>query len=220
MTTAQLDGVKQDLTPDAPDDALRQMDRVIEAALTENHRAFRRFLIRRLGDESAAEDVFQSFCLRVVNRGAELRQSESVIAWLYSVLRSVLMDHYRSEAARQRREASYAQEQALLGNDRDDLGLEESFCNCFSGLLPALRPDYAEVLRRIDLSGDPREKVAADLGITPTNVRVRLHRARQALRKALDSYCGSCCEQGFRDCDCERAHSHTDLAPICEAAVG
>lgn len=219
MIATRLEIVEPAPTPNEPKDALWAMDPVVEAALTENHRAFLQFLTRRLGDESAAEDVLQSFCLRAVSRGAELRDSESAVAWLYSVLRSVLMDHYRSEAARRRRDSRYAQEQIVLGNDRDDVELEESVCNCFRGLLPALRPDYAEVLRRVDLSGNPREKVAADLGITPANVRVRLHRARQALRKALGDCCGSCCEHGFRDCDCEGGHSHTDLAPSGEAAI-
>tara|TARA_R110000850_G_scaffold51749_1_gene125567 strand:- start:268 stop:930 length:663 start_codon:yes stop_codon:yes gene_type:complete len=219
MTVAQLNGMKQNPAPDEMDEALRPLDSVIETALTENHRAFLQFLVRRLGDQSAAEDVLQSFCLRAVSRGAGLRDRESVVAWLYSVLRSVLMDHYRSEAARQRREAAYAQEQVLLGDDSDDPELEESVCNCFRGLLPALRPDYAEVLQRVDLSGDTREKVAADLGITPTNVRVRLHRAREALRKALGKCCGSCCEHGFRDCNCKSAHDRTDLTPGREAAL-
>ncbi|PKP68282.1 MAG: RNA polymerase subunit sigma-70 [Alphaproteobacteria bacterium HGW-Alphaproteobacteria-5] len=219
MTEAQLDGMKQNPAPDALDEALRPLDPVIETALSENRRAFLQFLVRRLGDQSAAEDVLQSFCLRAVSRGAGLRDSESVVGWLYTVLRSVLMDHYRSEAARRRREAGYAQEQVLLGNDCDDLELEESVCNCFRGLLPALRPDYAEVLRRIDLSGETREKVAADLGITLTNVRVRLHRARQALRNALGKCCGNCCEHGFRDCSCKSAHDGTVLAPSREAAL-
>ena len=179
------------------------MNRAVEVALTENRRSFLRFLARRLGDESAAEDVLQSFCLRAVSKGTELRESDSVVAWLYSVLRSVLMDHYRSEAARQGREANYAQQQIVLGNDRDEIELEESLCNCFRGLLPALRPDYAEVLRRVDLSGEPRDRVAADLGITQANMRVRLHRGRQALRAALGECCGSCCEDGFRDCNCQ-----------------
>lgn len=170
MIATRLEIVEPAPTPNEPKDALWAMDPVVEAALTENHRAFLQFLTRRLGDESAAEDVLQSFCLRAVSRGAELRDSESAVAWLYSVLRSVLMDHYRSEAARRRRDSRYAQEQIVLGNDRDDVELEESVCNCFRGLLPALRPDYAEVLRRVDLSGNPREKVAADLGITPAKI--------------------------------------------------
>ncbi|MEQ9145634.1 MAG: sigma-70 family RNA polymerase sigma factor [Parvibaculaceae bacterium] len=184
----------------------RPIDRAVETALIENRRAFLQFLVRRLGDESTAEDVLQSFCLRAVDRGAELRESDSAVAWLYSVLRSVLMDHYRSETARQRRDATYAREQIVLSHDTEDTELKENLCNCFQGLLPALRPEYAEILRRIDLSGEPRDKVAADLGITQANVRVRLHRGRQALRKTLGDCCGICCEESFRDCTCSASH--------------
>tara|TARA_R110002110_G_scaffold85816_5_gene223955 strand:+ start:8620 stop:9273 length:654 start_codon:yes stop_codon:yes gene_type:complete len=206
MISTQFDRVKQDRAFEESDEALRPMDAVIEAALAENHQAFLGFLVRRLGNRSAAEDVLQNFSLRAIRKGAKLRDSESATAWLYSVLRSVLIDHYRSEATRQRRETEYAQEQTLLGNDSDDVELEESVCSCIHGLISKLRPDYAEVLRRVDLAGDPRNKVAADLGITPTNLRVRLHRAHQALQKALGRYCGSCCEHGFRDCDGQSTH--------------
>lgn len=182
------------------------MDRAVEAALIENRRAFLQFLVRRLGDESAAEDVLQTFCLRAVDKGAELRDSESALAWLYKVLRSVLMDHYRSEAARQRREANYALEQAVLGSDFEEIEPNENNCDCFRDLLSMLRPEYAEVVRRVDLSGEQRDKVATDLGITQANLRVRLHRGRRTLRKTLEACCGSCCEVSFRDCTCNISH--------------
>jgi RNA polymerase sigma factor (sigma-70 family) len=184
--------------------ALRDMDPAVEAALTQNNRAFLQFLLRRLGDPDDAKDVFQNFCLRVVNASDTVRQTDSMVAWLYSVLRSTLTDHYRSEGARRRREAHYAREQIVLSDDpvAIDKELEEAICGCFYGLLPALRSEYAEILRRIDLVGEPRKKVASDLGVSVANVRVRLHRARQALRKSLGGSCGSCCRHGFRECNC------------------
>ena len=213
----QLKRKEYNRTRDEPDEVLRPMGPVIEAALTENYGTFLKFLTRRLGDQGTAEDVLQSFCLRVARKSSGIKDSNSVIAWLYSVLRSVLVDHYRSEAVRRRGEAGYAQEQVLLGDDRVDLELEEAVCNCLHGLLPTLHPEYAEIILRVDLSGEPRDKVAADLGITPTNARVRLHRARQALRKALSAFCGSCCEPGFRDC--QRRHDHSDLAQTSETIM-
>lgn len=211
MIAARAEGVEQDPRPDDPITALRPMNPAVEAALTKNYHAFSRFLARRLTNESAAEDVLQTFCLRAVNRGAELRQSESAVAWLYNVLRSVLTDHYRSEAARQRLEANYAQEQLILGDGPEETRSDENICNCFRDLMPTLRPEYELVLRLVDLSGERREKVAADLGITAANVRVRLHRARQALRKAVENCCGNCFEHCFRDCTCQAPTNSTSL---------
>lgn len=185
----------------------RPMTPAIETALTEYYHEFRRYLARRVGDTTTAEDILQTFCVRVITSRTVLRNSESVVAWLYTVLRSVLTDHYRSEAARRRRKDSYVQDQMVLGEDHIDLTHEKTACSCLRQLVPALRPDYAEILERIDLSDEPREQAAADLGITPSNARVRLHRARQALRVSLAAFCTDCSEGRFDDCTCESMHN-------------
>ncbi len=188
MIVAQIHQANPDRTPDEVVQGKAPVRPVIETALTENHQAFLRFLTRRLGNRSTAEDVLQNFFLRAVRKADEVRDSDSVIAWLYSVLRSVLMDHYRSETARKRREEAYVQEQLLFGDESEEMALEDSLCKCFHKLISELRPDYSEILQRIDLAGESREAVSTDLGISPTNARVRLHRARQALRKELETF--------------------------------
>lgn len=188
----------------------QNLDSTVEAALIENHAIFLQFLARRLKDKSAAEDVLQSFYVRAVSKGAELKERDKVVAWLYRILRSVLSDHYRREAAMRRRDSRYALEQIVHGNYREEAEQQANICNCFYGLLPTLRPEYSEVLRRLDLSNEPREKVASELSTTSTNLRVRLHRARNALRKALVACCGSCCEQDYRDCFCGNDRNLSD----------
>lgn len=195
----------------------RPVNLAVTTALTEHRSEFLRFLVRRLGDRDTAEDVLQGFCLRVVANGGNLRKSESVVAWLYTVLRSVLTDHYRREAARRRREASYVDERVALDESPDAVEPEESPCGCLDKLVPTLRPDYAEILQRVDLSDEPREKTVAKLGLTQGNARVRLHRARQALREAMRECCGSCCERGFHDCTCGNGH-HLISAEADQAA--
>ena len=126
MIAAQIQQAKADRTPDEVVQGKAPVRPVIETALTENHQAFLRFLTRRLGNRSTAEDVLQNFFLRAVRKADEVRDSDSVIAWLYSVLRSVLMDHYRSETARKRREEAYVQEQLLFGDQSEDMPMEDS----------------------------------------------------------------------------------------------
>ncbi|GMQ76611.1 MAG: sigma-70 family RNA polymerase sigma factor [Gammaproteobacteria bacterium] len=189
---------------DDTDVALRAIGSAVEAALLENHRDFLRFLARRVGDADTAEDVLQQFYLRAVSRGSELRQSESAVAWLYRLLRTTLVDHYRSETTRRRREADYAQMEILSDQGRD-VELESTVCACLETLLPTLKAEYADILRRVDLRETPPHEVARDLGLTPNNVRVRLHRARQAIKESLLLSCRTCAEHGCLDCDCKAA---------------
>jgi RNA polymerase sigma-70 factor (ECF subfamily) len=69
-------------------------------------------------------------------------------------------------------------------------------------LLQTLKPDYADVLRRVDLLEQSRGEVAATLGITVNNLTIRLYRARQALRRALALTCETCPIHGYLDCGC------------------
>ena len=86
-----------------------------------------------------------------------------------------------------------------------DEELDEAICNCLYKLLPTLRPEYAEVLWRVDLQEQPRDAVAEDLGISLNNLTVRLHRGRQALKTRLEQMCLACPVHGFLDCDCDEA---------------
>ena len=69
-------------------------------------------------------------------------------------------------------------------------------------LLPKLKPEYAEIIERVDLREEPLAGVAGALGITPNNAAVRLHRARSGLRKQLERSCGTCATHGCLDCRC------------------
>lgn len=180
---------------------VQPMHPVIEDELLENHEAFLQFLVRRLGDKETAEDVLQQFYLRVVTKGSDLQNASSVTAWLYTVLRRTLIDHYRQETSRRNRESGYVLMQTLTEERWDDEPQGRD-CVCLHNVIPTLRPEYSDVLRRVDLGEAPPRKVAIDLGISANNLRVRLHRARQALKQALLTHCGSCAEQNCLECDC------------------
>lgn len=89
----------------------------------------------------------------------------------------------------------------------------DNLCCCAYAILPSLRPSYAELIRRIDLGGEPSKTVAQDLAMTRNNVRVRLHRARQVLRARLVDFCGRCCERDCRDCTCDVSAFPTMKSP-------
>ncbi len=83
---------------------------------------------------------------------------------------------------------------ANTATQEDDF--DRAACTCFYKFLPTLKADYAEILHRVDLAGETRHEAALALGITAGNVRVRLHRARQALKRSLELSCSECRSRG------------------------
>jgi len=175
--------------------------RLIEAALMDVHRGLYRFLVGRLGDEHDAADVLQDFFVRVLSRFDDLRDEDKLRGWMARVLRSTIADHYRSKGRQSRLEGMY-QVDAALGPSvvHDDIDLE--ICTCLYKLLPTLKAEYAQIVWRADLIGEPRARIVADLGLNENAFRVKLHRARAALRKRLEQTCETCPIHGFLSCAC------------------
>jgi RNA polymerase sigma factor (sigma-70 family) len=168
---------------------------------------FRAFLRRRISDDAFAEDLLQQSFMRAVQQEHQLEQPEQVVAWFYRILRNATVDYYRARAADDRKMEAFIQEFAVTGTDKTPAldELRPTVCACLQRLLPALRPAYANLLNRIDIGGESPASVAKDLGVTPNNLTVRLHRARQALRKGLEESCGICTKHGCLNCTCDEA---------------
>ena len=193
-------------------------ERQIDHALIVGRAAFLGFLVKRLGNQADAEDVLQEFCIRVLARKDQLREADRLDAWLYAVLRSALNDHYRKTGRRKRLGDAFAVEMNSAEETVDSVETMTRMCNCVKGLVPELRPADADLIRRIDIDEESRASVAADLGLKPGTLAVRLHRARAALGDALLGHCGFCCKHGFDDCSCPPAgcENHDDATDCAD----
>lgn len=173
--------------------------------LIEHRQAFHGFLAKRLGNTAFAEDLLQQCFIKALAHFHTLNQMDKVIPWFYQILRHALIDYYRSQETDAKRLQSFLDDTETLGTHQvpslDEL--QPTVCACLDRLVEKLKPSYAELIRRIDLSGESLQTVARDLQITPNNLTVRLHRARQALRQSLENTCGICSKHGCLNCTCD-----------------
>jgi len=168
--------------------------------LVENHRTFLAFLTRRVGNRADAEEILLAAYVKGLERADTIRSSESAVAWFYRLLRNAMIDHSRHHEAAARASARLTDASEPANDPEQEL--EDAVCQCMHDLLPTLKEDYARLIRRVDLDGEAIAAVAAEEGLTPSNTRVKLHRARNALRRQLRVCCGTCAEHGCLDCDC------------------
>lgn len=169
-------------------------------ALTENRQQLLAYLTRCLGNRVDAEDVLQDFCAKAIARQHQLRNADSMVAWLYSLLRTTVLDFHRKRSRRRHLDAAYAAE--ALPEPQSHEEITQHLCACVRGLLPGLHSEQAALIARLDLADEPRNAVAEDLKVSSGTLAVRLHRARQALKESVIDYCKSCLTDGFRDCSC------------------
>ena len=173
----------------------------LERALLAHHGRFVAFLERRLGSRADAEEVLQAAYVRALEKGVPDDGGDELVAWFYRVLRNALVDRAR-RADGERRASERLTREPVAAEDPE---LRAAVCACMHDLLPALKPEYADMVRAVDLEERPVAEVAARGGITANNATVRLHRARQALKKQLLRACGACAAHGCLECHCRTA---------------
>lgn len=172
----------------------------LASQLVENQSEFLRFLERRLGDRALAEDILQDAFIKSIEKEESVRDDESSVAWFYRLLRNAVVDHYRRSGARNRALELLARE--LQDAVEPPPEIQGVICGCVSRLATELKPEYAEAIRRIEVDGVAVHDFAHEAGITPNNASVRAFRAREALRRKVQSTCGACAEHGCVDCTC------------------
>ncbi|XXX82363.1 sigma-70 family RNA polymerase sigma factor [Sorangium sp. So ce134] len=141
-----------------------------------------------------AEEVLQRAFERALARSDQVRDPARAAAWVARVVRNVLVDELRKK------------HDVMLSADEIDLvSVEEDDIDCWCVLVQAeqLKPEYALILKRVVVDGAAVTDVAAELGLTPGNAMVRLHRARKALRVRMKEHCGTESARSCIECGCD-----------------
>ena len=134
-------------------------------------------LVRRWGQFDAAEDAVQEALLAASVQWPREGVPEHPRSWLTSVANRRLVDEFRSESARRRREVAVAAEPSPEVPDRDDT-LELLFLCAH----PALSPPSQLCLTLRAVGGLTTAEIATALMVPETTMAQRISRAKQTIR--------------------------------------
>jgi len=168
------------------------------AAFISGRRKFLDFLRARVSDPTDAEEILQRASVKILERGADLRESTSAEAWIYRLLRNELVNHYRRTALHSKRTIELPPDFDLPATASP----EGHVCPCAAVEVASLRPDYSDALRFLEMEDETIASYAARKRISVNNAGVRLHRARKALRARVEAKCGQCAGAGCFSCSC------------------
>ena len=195
--------------------ALRQGDeRAFTWLVDQHHATLVRLALRYVPDVATAEEVAQDTWLHVLRGLDRFEFRSSLKTWISSIL----INRARTRGRRERRSRPFSQAwaEALAGGEpavdperfvgpedpaREDRwvsaprswGPEERLLASETQALvqqtiAALPLAQREVITLRDVEGWPASQVCTALGLTETNQRVLLHRARSKVRAALERY--------------------------------
>jgi RNA polymerase sigma-70 factor (ECF subfamily) len=161
---------------------------------------FLKFVRARVTDRETALDILQDALAKALAKIGDLRDEDKVVAWFYSILRATITDLHRSRAS-EAKVIRHDDAAATSDQTPSPTPTEAVARDCVRQLLHVLPADQAELLERVDLGSETPAHFAKRHHITDSTFRVRRHRARQALKEAIETVC-SCSVDPDADCVC------------------
>jgi RNA polymerase sigma factor (sigma-70 family) len=171
-----------------PRDSLPPIDWA--AALAEHGRWLRVVVLARVGDRHAVDEVMQDVALAAVAQKAPLREHSRLGAWLHRLAVRHALLYRRGRGRRDRMLIRHAdrigsRDGASAECDPLDWLVRDERAGLIRMALERLPRRDAEVLLLKYLEDWSYREMADHLGLTPSAVEARLHRARARLRGEL-----------------------------------
>jgi RNA polymerase sigma-70 factor, ECF subfamily len=147
--------------------------------LTELGRLLRAHFLRRLGQDhvSDAEDLVQETLMAVHARRATFDEKLLFTPWLYGIARYKLADRFRRDGSA--RFVPIDETDEIFLSTGEGAAVEAHIDT--ERLLATLPLRSRRIMRQIKLEGRSIDEVAHDSGMSPSAVKVTLHRALKAL---------------------------------------
>lgn len=156
----------------------------------------RRFILRRVSDSQAAEDILQEVFLRIHEHLHTLRDETRLTSWIYQIARHAIIDHYRREKAwvalpdgLSEPPDGQASTWPTHRGELEEQVAEGELAPFLRQMIARLPAKYRRPLVLSELRGFSHREIAAMLGLSVSGVKSRVQRARQQLKALLLDCC-------------------------------
>ena len=167
-----------------------------------NHDRVHRLLGRMAGPQEA-DDLTQIVFAKAAKALPQFRGDAQISTWLYRIAANIASDWLRSRSAREAKvtvhlpdvaDGATSQGSASVAtldsqSSPEQRLVREAMRDHIRGEIAQLPEGNREVLILGELGGLTDDEVAQTLGISLANAKVRLHRARAQLKKAIGARC-------------------------------
>lgn len=162
----------------------------LDAALAEMAQPLLRYLERYVGDAAVASDLQQETLLKMARGFDRFAGRSSLKTWAFAIANRVAADYYRAPERQLR--LVELDEAAELPSDEaaiDARLIEAEMNQCVRQVIDSLPASYRAALILHDLEGLSLDQTALICDCSLATAKIRIHRARNRLRQALNRQC-------------------------------
>lgn len=173
--------------------------KIYDAFLPKIHR----YLARLVG-KCEAEDLTQEVFVKVSQALKDFRGESRLSTWIYRIATNVALDRLRSPSFQRTVQKGPLNDSAGEGETEtfdknvwtgenipsvEQKLIKKEMNECIRSFIENLPEDYLTVVVLSELEGLKNSEIATILGVTLDTVKVRLHRAKEKLKKEFETHC-------------------------------
>lgn len=143
--------------------------------------------LRMVGNQDVAADLVQEALVTGYRKLASLRDPDRVGAWLFRILANRVRDHARSRSRSEVSLQALPEMAGKHGNPEDEASGREVHERVRRALV-RLTPEQREAFVLKHVEGRSYEEIAAVMDLSVAALKMRVHRARDALRVLLKEF--------------------------------
>ena len=159
-------------------------NQVFEKVFHDHYNFLVRFANRILADIEASEDVVQSVFINLWEKSESIELKKSLKSYLYKAVKNCCLNRLRALKLRDKHELLYLE--AILNADDENLLDDAGIINDIKLALSKLPHQMYQVFYKKYFQELTVDEIAQELSISPSTVRVHLHKGRQSIREFLD----------------------------------
>ncbi|GAB4519198.1 MAG: RNA polymerase sigma factor SigZ [Allomuricauda sp.] len=141
------------------------------------------FTLKRVRDETIAEDIVQEVMMKLVEAQHKNTEIENIKAWLFQVARNTIYDHFKKSAP------VVELEDVTVLKPVESSDLELSVYDYLVPMIKFLPKKYAEPLQWSDIDNLSQKDVAEKMNLGYSAAKMRVQRARTKLRELFVECC-------------------------------
>lgn len=150
----------------------------------------RRYLERTVGNREIADDLLQETLIRIARGLPDFEGRSSIKTWVYTIATRLVTDHFR----RRENRTHMIDMESVPDISDSEIDIEsrmviEEMSSCVREVIDSLPEDYRTALVLYDLQGLTAQATAEACGCSLAAAKIRIHRARARLGKALNNQC-------------------------------
>ena len=148
------------------------------------HARLRAFILSRISDSSASDEILQEVFLKMHTGLASLKDETKLKSWLYRITRNAMIDYFRAHR-------STAELPDMLEQPETDSGekVAQELSQCLQPMIQKLPESCREAIILSELKGFSQKDVARMQGISLSGTKSRVQRGRARLKETLADCC-------------------------------